>query len=164
MTALVNAPFFGAHYVAPTAVQLAALQQYDTALGNVGHDQKHKFPASSFPWKHELFTAANNNTKSTVVYKAPHPMRVWGVDAACESAAGTAATVDVHVDPAGGTSFGSILAAAIDVKTTAGTAVRAAPNDDECDLLYGAAVKLVVIGTGAGDVIGAQAQLWCQRL
>lgn len=164
MAALVNAPFIGAHYVAPSTAEIATLAQYDKALGSVGHDQKHKFPASSFPWFMALFTPANNNTKSSVVYKAPHPIRIWAVDAACESAAGSAATVDVHQDPAGGTSFDSILSSAIDVKTTAGTAVRAAPNDDECDQVYGTSLKLVVVGTGSGDVVGAQAALWCQRL
>ena len=163
MTALVNAPFFGDHVVAPNAAELATLQQYDTALGNVGHDQKHKFPASSFPWFMFIAAAVNDATVPSVVNKVPHPIRVWGVDAAVESAAGSACTIDLHADPDGGTTFGSILAAAIDVKTTAGTAVRAAPNDDECDLDYGAAVKIVAVGTGAGAVVGAQAQLWCQR-
>lgn len=157
-----NAAIIGPRTVRPSGFsedeQLWKLQQYDHALGDAGHAGMHYLPASFYVWFHAAFTPANDSTVNSLSVKAPWPLTIWAADVGCESAAGSAATVDIRVGS------GSVLNAAEDVKTTAGTAARVAPEDGSEDVAYNSAVFIRVIGTGAGAVVGAQAHLYCQRL
>lgn len=138
--------------------QLHKLNRYDKALGSAGHGQLHLRPASFFVWSLYLFTQPNNDTKESMLVAAPFPLTIWAADVGCESAAGTAATLDIEVDGV------SILDAPEDIKTGAGTGQRVAPEDGDEDVDYDSTINLSVVGTGAGAVVGAQAHLYAQRL
>lgn len=169
MAEIDNTAVIGPFAVRPTAYtdglssggalsQLDKLNQYDGALGNSGHDRMHYAPSSFFIWSHFVITDTNNNAKESLIVAAPWPLTIWAADIGCESAAGSAGTIDIEVDGA------SILDAASDVKTTAGTAVRVAPEVGEDDVTYGQTVNILSTGTGAGAMLGSQAHMYCQRL
>lgn len=138
--------------------QLHKLNRYDKALGSANHGRMHLRPSSFFVWSLYLFTVPNNNTVESMLVNAPYPLTIWAADVGCESAAGTAATLDIEVE---GT---SILDAPEDIKTGAGQGQRVAPEDGSEDLEYDDSINLSVVGTGAGAVVGSQAHLYCQRL
>ncbi len=165
MTAINSAAFFNDARYLPTATELALLADYDRAQGNVKHAEKHTFPPACFPWKHDVFTSANGNTKSSAVFAVPFPTKVWAADLACETSAGSSATMDVVADPAGATTFATILTSSTtDVHTAAGTAQRAAVLSGSEELVRGTTLKVTCTAGGSGAVVGAQAILWCQRL
>lgn len=162
-----NSAIIGAFTARPTGYgqtagqddgQLETLKRYDSSLGRAGHDRMHYRPASFYTWSLYVLTTANNNAKESAIVKAPWPMTIWAADVGCETCAATTGTVDIEV---GGT---SILDAAEDVKTTAGTCVRVAPEDGNEDLDYDDAINIVQTAGSAADMIGGQAHLYCQRL
>lgn len=164
MTAIVNTSFIGRHYRQFTAAVLETLRSYTKGLGYVPLHEQAKFPPSIFPLTIRLATDPNNTTVESIPVKIPFPLKVWAVDLACKTAAGSACTADVQRQVAGAGAYASILAAAVDVKTGANAVTRTAPETTGCDLDYTDEIKLVVIGTGVGAVTGATATLWCQLL
>jgi len=139
--------------------QLHKLNRYDNALGSAKHGALHLRPASFFVIDLYVLTTANANAKPSAKIAAPYPLTIWAADVGCESAAGGTGTIDLQVDAA------SILDAAEDVKTGAGTCVRVAPEDGSEDVDYGSTIHIIqTAGGGAGDMIGGQAHIYAQRL
>jgi hypothetical protein len=162
MAVIEYASVIGDRRNARTAEQLANLAAYDTGLGRSGLEVVAQYPCALYESFHFVATAVNNNTVNSVQYPQPWPIKVWAMDVACESAAGSAATVDVRKDD--GTNA-SILSAAVDVKTAAGTAQRAYPESGGKELFnFGDKMTIRAIGTGAGAVVGAQAKVYVQHL
>lgn len=154
--------WIGNRTVRPTDAELTTLQNWARGLGDV--------PVAHF-WRHSGFfemdlsiaATVNAATVPSMIWTAKFPFKVVAAQVGVESAAGSAATLDVHVKPSGG-AFASIFTAAVDVKTGAGTAQDAAILDGSEDVAYGSQIKLVAIGTGAGAVVGSVAKLLCFRL
>lgn len=140
------------------------LKQYDSALGAVGHADMHARPASFFVIDLYVLTTANNNAKDSCDISAPWPFRLLAADVGCETAGGTTGTVDILVDPAGGTTYASILDAAEDVKTAAGVSSRVAPEDGSEEIAYNAALKIRQTSGSAANMVGGQGHLYCQRM
>lgn len=163
MAAIQNATFFGQFLRAFSQDQFDTLAAYEKGLGYVPLRQAVQFPSSIFPVVFVLGADPNNNTVSSLPYKVPFPVKCWGVDFACASAAGSAATGDLQRDPTPqGGGFTSLFTAAKDIKTTAGAFTRYAPESGQELWAFGDEVKFVVIGTGAGAVVEARAVAWLQ--
>lgn len=136
------------------------LARYDKAMESPGHAEMHRIPASIFVWSlYVLTTAGAGETKSGCRVKAFRPLTIWAMDVGCETAGGSAGTVDVFSDD--GTTDASILDAPEDVKTTAGTGVRVAPEAAKADIAYGTELYVKQISTG-GNMVGGQAHLYVQ--
>lgn len=163
MAQIDNSTFIGNHLVKPTEEQIETMKRYDSALGNVQHAQHHNVPASAFaiPLVKVEPVPASSNANSLRV-KLPFPVKVWAIDVGCEAAGGATGTVDVFADD--GTTDASILDAAEDVKTTAGTSVRIAPEEGSEELAAGTEVYLKGASGAGGTLDGAQAVLWVERL
>lgn len=162
-----NSRVVGAFEVRPSGYaedeQLWTLQQYDKALGTAGHDRMHYRPASFFVIDLAIFTAVpDGGSGNSCRIAAPFPLTIWAIDLGCESAGGATGVLDVFADD--GTSDVSILDAAEDVKTGAGTSQRVAPEDGSEDIAYGTELYLVGTSGAGGTIVGAQAHLYCQRL
>lgn len=134
------------------------LKRYDPALGAARHHDMHATPASFYQIDLYVLTSANNNAKESCIFKAPWPFKILAADVGCETCAATTGTVDIEV------AGSSILDAAEDVKTTAGTGVRVAPEDGSEDVAYDASVNIVQTAGSAAAMVGGQAHLYCQRL
>lgn len=129
----------------------------DTANENAGHAEMHAFPASFFVWSlYILTTVGASASGDSVKVKAPRPLTIWAADVGCESAGGATGTVDVKVANT------SILDAAQDVKTGAGTVSRVAPEDGSEDVDYNATIHITGASGGGGSLVGAQAHLYVQ--
>ena len=139
------------------------LARYDQAMESAGHAEMHRFPASFFVWTMAIFTSVpDGGNASSLKVAAPRPLTIWAADLGCESAAGATGTVDLRVDPDGAGADASILDAAEDVKTAAGTASRVAPEDGSEDVGYGDVVYILGASGAGGVMVGAQAHLYCQ--
>lgn len=161
MAQIDNSAVIGPHEVAPSAADLAILRQYDRAThGGAPQSLYHQYPAGFYEMELRVITPANAGTKNGISRKAPWPLKIWAADLGCETAAGSAATLDVLT----GSSPTSIFDAAVDVKTTAGTAVRDVPETTKAEVDYDTPMFARCIGTGAGDVVGAAAVLYVQHL
>lgn len=136
------------------------LSRYDKAMESPGHHEMHRVPASIFVWDlYVLTSAGSGETKYGCRVKAFRPLTIWAMDVGCETAGGSAGTLNVFSDD--GTTDESILDAAEDVKTTAGTCVRVAPEAAKADIAYGTELYIAQISTG-GTMVGGQAHLYCQ--
>lgn len=140
------------------------LARYDRAQENAGHAAMHAFPASFFVWFMAIFTAVPaSDVGSSLKVKTPRPVTVWAADVGCESAAGATGTLDLRVDTPTAADA-SMIDAAQDVKTTAGTAVRLAPEDGKEDVPYNSLLYIKGASGAGGTIVGAQAHLYCQWL
>lgn len=163
MSVLDNSAKMGARTVQPTDAQLAKIRQYDPGLYDVGLStllaHLHYFVIPLV-----LAETPNNNAKNSVALPALIPYDIMAVQHGCKSAAGTAATGDIHKSTAAApTTYATIQNAATDIKTDADLFVSAAILDGSESVEYGGRVKLIVTGTGSGDVVGAMAYLHCFR-
>ncbi len=160
-----NAQDIGNHNVRPSADVLATMERYDSGMGKVGHARMHDQPASFICIPLFPTAVANANAKESLPVLLPFGLKILAIDLGCLSAAGSAAVADIHAGVVGG-AFATILDAPEDIKTGAGAFSRITPLTTAVEQAYaaGKAVKLIVTGTGAGDVLGAAAYLWCQRL
>lgn len=139
------------------------LRRYDSSLGRVGHAEMHAKPASFFVIDLYIITAvAASGTGDSCRVTAPWPLTIWAADLGCETAAGATGTVDLYTDD--GTTDGSILDAAEDVKTAAGTGRRVAPEADKEDVAYGTEIYIKGASGSGGTLVGGQGHLYCQRL
>lgn len=161
MAAIDYTPAIGNRRNARSSAQIDSIRDYDGGLGRNGLDVVAEWPCALYESFHYVATAVNANTVNSVKYPQPWPVKVWAVDVACESAAGSAATVDVRKDDG---SDASILAAAQDVKTAAGTAQRAYPEEGQEEFAFGDKMYIRAVGTGAGAVVGSQAKVYVQHL
>jgi hypothetical protein len=139
------------------------LKSYDSVLG-AAHADMHARPASFYQIDLYILTTANNNAKDSCDISAPWPLRILAADVGCETCAADAGTLDILVDPDGGTTYASILDAAQDVKTGAGVGQRVAPEDGEEEIPYDAAMKIRQTATTAAAMVGGQAHLYVQRM
>ena len=162
MTAISNAEVFGDHRRALSDEQLATLRGYTRGLGSVPIDRVSQFPTGIFPWTIQLGSDPDNTTVDSLPYKIPFPVKCWGIDLGCLTAAGSAATGNILWNPGSGAV--SVFTAAKDIKTAAGAFTRYAPEEDFEVWEYNDTVTFRVIGTGAGAVVGARAVLWLQSL
>jgi len=137
--------------------QIDRLRRYDPSLGSSLHHEMHRRPASFFVWSLYVLTTANNNAKESAKVAAPWPLTIWAADVGCETCAATTGTVDIEVEGS------SILDAAEDVKTGAGTCARVAPEADSEDVEYDETINIVQTAGSAADMVGGQAHLYCQR-
>lgn len=158
-----NAEYIGDHTRQFTQDQLDTLRGYSKGLGYVPLAAFVRNPPSLFPVELNPVAAPNDNSKDSLVWTAPFPVKVVAIDVGCGAAGGSAATADVQVNRAGA-GYASVLDAAEDIKTGAGTLQRVAPEDGEEDVDYGDLIKAVFVGTGAGAVTAAKAILWCRML
>lgn len=140
------------------------LKRYDPALGSARHHDMHATPASFYQIDLYVITTANNNTVNSCDFSAPWPFKILAADVGCETAASDAGTVNILIDPAGGTSYVTILDAAEDVKTGAGVGQRVAPEVDSEDVAYDASIRIAQVASTAANMIGGQAHLYVQRL
>jgi hypothetical protein len=165
VSAIVNSHVFGQFTRALSAAQLETVAAYEKGLGYIPLRQALQFPCGIFPWVVTLGADPDNNTIESLPYKVPFPVKLWAVDMGCTSAAGSAATGDITRDatPAGG-GFVSVFTAAKDIKTAPNVVGRYTPEAGQEVWAFGDEFKFVVIGTGAGAVVGARAVLWLQQL
>lgn len=162
MAAFDDSAWLGVREVRLTDAQLSTLTDWSRGIGNVdtGHAWRY---AGFFILPLFVFSAVNDATVAGVAAVAPVPFKVVGAHAGVESAAGSAATAKLEVDRAGAGSWGDLVEAAVDVKTDAATMQPLEITDGAEDIDAGDEIRLSVTGTGAGAVVGAQAQLLCYR-
>lgn len=164
MAAFNNGQWIGDRAIRPTDEQLLRLQRMDHAFGDVGVALFWR-SAGYFPIHFTVHTDPGNTTKSSLEYKARFPFKVVHVQYGCESAAGSAATADLQKNPAGSPdTWATMTTGANDIKTAAGEFVEGEILDGSEDVAYGDQLRLTVVGTGAGAVVGAQAIAHCFRL
>jgi hypothetical protein len=161
-----NSLYIGAHNVKPTEYdedeQLYTLQRYDAALGACGHDRMHYRPASFYQIDlYILTTCGDGQTKDSCRITIPWPLLLIAADVGAETSGGSAATLDIYTDD--GTDDESILDAAEDIHTGIGESARVAPEDGSEELDYDIELYIQSASTG-GDLVGAQAHLYVQRL
>lgn len=137
------------------------LARYDKAMESPGHAEMHAFPASFFVWSlYILTTVGASSSGSSCRVRAPRPLTIWAADVGCESAGGATGTIDLKTDD--GSTDASILNAAEDVKTAAGTCSRVAPEDGSEDVDYNTEIYITGASGGGGSLVGGQAHLFCQ--
>lgn len=163
MAALNAAQFFGQFLRAPTAADLDTLRAYAKGLGYVPLPQYAQFPASIFPLVLVLPSDPNNTTVESLPVSMPFPARLWGADLGCLTAAGGTCTADIQRKVGAG-AYATVFTAAKDIKTPAGAFTRYQPETTASDWAFGDLIKLVVVGGGAGAVVGSRATLWLQML
>lgn len=165
MAEIVNSSVIGAFTVRPSdytdnhTSQLDKLQDYDKASGSAGHDRLHFMPAGLFSISLAVMTTATASTsKDSPTFTAPFPFTIWAADIGCESAAGDTGVIDIQVNDS------TILDAPEDVKTSAGTCVRVAPEVGKDAVAYGDEIGITQTSGPNGSMIGGMAILWVQRL
>lgn len=164
MPAFNNVGWVGARRVRPTEAQLQQIAARDTGLYQVGMDVFWR-AAGYFLLQFTVHTQANNNTKSSLALTARVPFKIVAVDVGCESAAGTAATADLEKNPSGTPdTFVTMSTGAVDIKTLAGDFVNLPVLAGSEDVEAGDELRLTVVGSSAGAVVGAQAIAHCFRL
>lgn len=135
-----------------------------SSIDSLALEQLATNPPSFFIWTHAIFTptpdGSNNNS---VAVDSPWPFTLLAADLGCESAAGATGTLDIQTDEALDGTFVSLLNAAEDVKTGAGTAHRVSPEVDQELVSYDTSIRLHAISGAGGTIVGAQAHLYCQR-
>jgi hypothetical protein len=164
MTAFNAATWLGLRTVRPSDDALAQIDRYDTGLHRVALGT---IIAGLGYFTLPLTCAAtvNNATVEGLAQQAKIPFKVVGADVGVESAAGSACTANVMKAPAATpTVYATMLTAAVDVKTNAGIMQAAAILDGSEDVEVGDRLRLEVIGTGAGAVVGSSGLLHCFRL
>lgn len=157
MAEIENEHVIGNFSVALTDAQVAKYTTMEGPNDLPEHGKFHNYPASFFCIDLYVLTAANNNSEDSVLFDAPFPMTLWAADVGCEACAATTGTADILVD---GT---SVLDAAEDIKTTAGTCVRVAPEEDSQNIAYGDSIGLRVTAGSAAALTGGVGHLWVQR-
>lgn len=172
MAEFVNTAYIGDINVRPTGwddpsdedKQFWKLQTIDPAtMKSVNHHIMHIRPPSFIVLDLYIITSvAAGSTGDSCRIKAPYPLQIQAIDLGCESAAGASGTMDVYTDD--GTTDASILDAPEDVQTTAGTAVRVAPEDAFEEVAYDTDIYVQGASGGGGVMVGGQAHLYCQRL
>lgn len=162
MADIVNTPFIGRHYRKLTAAALETLRSYTKGLGYVPLHETLNFPPSIFPIEITLATEPNNTEVESIPVKIPFPVKVWAIDFACKTAAGTTLVLSIHRQVAGAGAFALIHTAVQDVKTGANAFQRVTPTEAGALLDYTDEIKLIATATGAGAVTGSKAILWCQ--
>jgi len=159
MAEVTNTAVIGDFTVRPSSTQIALLKGYDQGLGNTGHHKFHEFPSSFYQVDLYVLTTANAGAKESCKFQAPWPFTIWAADVGMETLAAGTATIDIEVDGV------SILDAAEAVTATPLGAFRVAPEDGSEDVDYDSTVNIVQTqGGGAGNLVGGQAHLYCQRL
>jgi hypothetical protein len=139
------------------------MKTYDRVLG-APHADMHAVPASFYQVDVYILTTANNNAKDSASQKAPWPFALLAADVACETCAATTGTVDIMCDRAGGTTYVSILDAAVDVKTAAGVGQRVSPTNGSEVIEYGDTFIVRQTAGSASAMVGGQAHMYCKRL
>lgn len=163
MSTLDASAYLGAHFVRPTDAELTNVSNFDPALYRCRMDNILR-GLGYFVLQLTLAAAVNNATVNGLSQVARIPFKVVGIDVGVESAAGTACTGDVKKALAAApTSFTSMLTAAVDTKTGAGTMQATAITSGTEDVEVGDLLRLTEIGTGAGAVVGSTATLHCFR-
>lgn len=157
MAEIENAHIIGDFSVALTDAQVAKYTTMEGPNDLPEHAKFHSTPASFFAIDLYSITAANNNAVDTVEFDAPYPLTLWAADIGCESCAATTGTGDILV---GGS---SVLDAAEDIKTGAGTCARVAPEDGSEDIAAGDAIIARFTAGSAAALTGGVAHLWVQR-
>jgi len=154
-----NSALIGSFSVKPTSTEKADLKRMDRAvMEGVRHSEMHDMPASFMIWSMAIHTpVAASSTGNSLKVNAPWPLVILAADVGCESAAGASGTMDVYVAGA------SILDAPEDVKTTAGTAGRVAPEADSQGVPFGSEIFIQGASGGGGTLTGGQAHLYIQR-
>ena len=164
MAAFVNSAWIGARTVRPTEAILAKIGTTDTGLYNCGMEQLWR-NAGYFTLPLAIYTAIDNNAKRSAELTARIPFKVVAIDVAVESAAGSACVADVEKNPTGSPdTYATMSTGAVDVKTLALQFVDLPVLAGAEDVAAGDQLQLVVTGTGAGAVVGAQALLHAFRL
>lgn len=162
MAEITNTTVLGQQLRAFTEAQLAEFAGYAKALGYVPIAEAVRHPSSHLFITVPLLEDANNNTVESIPFRVPYPVKCWAIDVGCKSAAGATATLDIQRKPVGG-AFASVLDAPEDIKTGANAFQRVAPEVDSELWDFDDEVKAVVVGGGAGVVVGAMAVLLLQR-
>lgn len=164
MAAFDASPWLGERTVRPTEAELQQIANRDTGLHGVGLDRFLRH-LGLFVLPFSISTDPNNNTKNSLEFTAKFPFKVVGIHVGCESAAGSAATGDIQKNPTGSPdTFATMSTGAVDIKTAAGDFVDLPVLSGSEDIAYGDQLRFVVVGTGAGAVVGCRALLTCIRL
>lgn len=171
MAEVSNSHFIGEKYVRITGwddlgdrdKQYGILKAYDSALGGAGHAAMHLDPASAVIIDlYKVEPVAASSSADSCRIKPPFPITIWAADVGCEVAAGATGTVDIYTDD--GTTDGSILDAAQDVKTAAGVSSRVAPEDGEENVTSTTEIYIKGASGAGGTLQGAQCHIYGQRL
>lgn len=154
MAAFDASAWLGARSVRPSETELAELGRVGPALLNVNLENMLRH-MHYVPIQLGVHSTVNNATVQGLAVPMVVPVKVVGFSAGCESAAGSAATVDLHKSAAAApTSFATMLEAPVDVQTDVGYAQPGEITDGEEDLAIGDFLRLEAIGTGPGAVVG----------
>lgn len=164
MTAFDATQWVGSKTVRITDAQVAQMDRYDSGLGAIGVSALWR-SAGMFMLPFTLAAAVNNATVVGLAQVARIPFKLVHLDVGCESAAGSTATLDLHKAVAATpTSFATMLEAAVDVQTAAGTMQAASVTDTKEDIAVGDHLRIVGIGGGSGAVVGSSGLAICYRL
>lgn len=156
--------YLGDRNVRPNTTQLQAMEDADPGLYKCGMAALWR-QVGYFQQHYTIHTDPNNNTKYSLAQTARVPFTVLAIDVGCESAAGSAATADIEKNPSGSPdTFATMSTGAVDIKTGAGDFVNLPVLAGAQDVRAGDELRLAVVGTGAGAVVGSQAVLHCLRL
>lgn len=164
MAAFDASAWIGARQIRPTEAQLTQIANYDPGLYKVGMDAL---------WRHVHYfvltllvaTSANATTKYSLEMTARVPFKVVAAEVGVESAGGSACTMDLEKNPSGDPdTYATMSTGAVAVKAAAGSFVNLPILEDSEDVAAGDQLRVAVVGTDAGDVVGAVAQLHCFRL
>ncbi len=161
MAAINNAQFFGQFLRAPTSDQLDTLRAFAKGLGYTPQDQFAQFPACIMEMGLSLPADPNNNTVVSLPLAIPFPVKCWGIDLGCVTAASTTATADV-LRKVGVAAYASVFTAPKDIKTTAGATTRYAPEIGSELWDFGDLIELSVVSGSAAAVTGARGRCWVQ--
>lgn len=158
-----ESPYVGARLVAFSAAELLELHRAGPAVfPSVNLDKlKH---LGTFAVALEIAAAVDNATVAGGVWEAKFPVKVIHMDASVESAAGSAATLDVHLALAATpTTFATMTLGAVDVKTGVPYPQALPFTSGKENLEVGDRLKAVAIGTGSGAVVGSKVIVYLQR-
>jgi hypothetical protein len=162
MAAFDDSAWLGVRQVRLTDDDLDVLTNWSRGLGAVDVGNAWRY-AGFFILPLFVFSTINDDTVEGLAYVAPVPFKVVGAHVGAEAAAGSAATGMIEVDRAGAGSWADLCEADVDIKSDVKTMQPLAITNGSEDIDAGDELRLSVTGTGAGAVVGSQAQLFCYR-
>lgn len=164
MAAFVDSKWIGPRSVRATEAQLEIIDNFDRGLGDVGRANLERH-AHYFQIRVPAPAVPNNNTVNGIQEIARVPFKVVAIEAGASGIAGTSFSVDLVKDPAGGTSYATMLETAPSLlAAAAGTVDKGEVLDSAEDVAEGSSYRVQFTGAGAGAVDGAFAILHCFRL
>lgn len=164
MAAFNAAPWIGDRTIRPSDEVLDSIDKRDTGLYQCDMGKLWR-NSGYFLLPMRIITTPNGNTKYSPEWTARFPFKVVAAEVACETSAGSGATVDLEKNPSGSPdTYATMSTGAVSVHSGAGDFQDLPILDGSEDVAYGDQLRIAGVGSGSGNVTGIVAFVHCFRL